>query len=86
MYISKPKPSLTYFYIFTTHGRPTYIALKDTIVQAETTLGYSNLIQEQEQAIASFVSGNDVFVVLPTGFGKSLFCLVISSIQPPQRG
>ena len=35
-------------------------------------LGYSKLKPEQEQAILAFVSGKDVFVALPTGYGKSL--------------
>ena len=34
-------------------------------------LGY-NLKDEQRKVILSFVKGEDVFVVLPTGFGKSL--------------
>ena len=47
------------------------------IVKAATSLGYSKLKLEQEQVIASFVSGNDVFEALPTGYGKSL-CSVLS--------
>ena len=35
-------------------------------------MGYSTLKERQKQAIFSFVNGRDVFVVLPTGFGKSL--------------
>ena len=31
---------------------------------------------EEREAIAAFVSGNDVFVSLPTGYGKS-FCYVL---------
>ena len=34
-------------------------------------LGY-NLKDKQRKVILSFVKGEDVFVVLPTGFGKSL--------------
>ena len=39
--------------------------------------GYEDLKREQKDAIAAFVAGNDVFVCLPTGFGKSVcyFCL-----------
>ena len=39
---------------------------------AAANLGYSVLKPEQELAITSFMEGNDVFVSLPTGFGKSL--------------
>ncbi len=35
-------------------------------------LGYNSLKTEQEAAITSFASGKDVFVILPTGFGKTL--------------
>ena len=42
------------------------------INQAANHLGYSSLKREQEAAIFYFVVGNDVFVSLPTGFGKSL--------------
>jgi ATP-dependent DNA helicase RecQ len=39
--------------------------------------GHSFVKEEQKLAIVSFLQGNDVFLCLPTGFGKSLcyFCL-----------
>ena len=36
------------------------------------SLGYCSLKKEQKEIILDFIFGNDVFVVLPTGFGKSL--------------
>lgn len=36
------------------------------------TYGIENLFVEQKKALSAFVSGKDVFVNLPTGFGKSL--------------
>ena len=41
-------------------------------------LGYQQVKKEQEDAVKAFVSGKDVFVCLPTGFGKSLcfHCLI----------
>lgn len=36
------------------------------------SLGYSELRSQQKDAIKAFVAGRDVFVSLPTGFGKSL--------------
>ena len=42
------------------------------IKQAASYLGYSTLKREQETALLYFVEGNDIFVSLPTGFGKSL--------------
>ena len=40
--------------------------------QAAKAIGYQELKREQLNAMTEFVSGRDVFVVLPTGFGKSL--------------
>ena len=40
--------------------------------QAALKLGYPSLREHQLEAITSFVLGSDVFVVLPTGCGKSL--------------
>ena len=48
------------------------VSLVETARSAATNLGYSSLKPEQELAILSFMEGNDVFVLLPTGFGKSL--------------
>ena len=39
---------------------------------AATSLGYQSLRSEQKEAIATFLRGNDVFVALPTGYGKNL--------------
>ena len=44
--------------------------LNQLIVEAAKRLGYV-LKEEQKTVITSFVLGQDVFVVLPTGFGKS---------------
>ena len=37
--------------------------------------GFESLKDEQLSAIGKFVSGKDIFVSLPTGFGKSLIFL-----------
>ncbi len=42
------------------------------ISKAAQSLGYSELKKEQHEAVMKFVTGNDVFISLPTGFGKSL--------------
>ena len=48
--------------------------------------GYEKLKEEQLLAIDEFVSGKDVFVSLPTGFGKSLiYGLLLSRIQSRMR-
>ena len=48
--------------------------------RAAASLGYLELKPEQEEAVASFVRGADVFVSLPTGYGKSLFWLASSGV------
>ena len=48
------------------------ISLKEMAASAAASLGYLSLKAEQELAIVSFLEGNDVFVALPTGYGKSL--------------
>ena len=35
-------------------------------------LGYAKLKREQEDVVTAFLSGRDVFSILPTGFGKTL--------------
>ena len=35
-------------------------------------LGYEDLKDKQMEAMCSFLNGNDVFVSLPTGFGKTI--------------
>ena len=40
--------------------------------ETAATLGFT-LNKEQEKVIVAFTQGHDVFVALPTGFGKSLY-------------
>ena len=46
------------------------------IVESIRSLGYESMKEHQRNIIESFVDENDVFAVLPTGYGKSLcyFC------------
>ena len=46
------------------------------LAAAESTallLGYSSLKPEQRDVIVEFVLGSDVFAILPTGYGRSLY-------------
>ena len=47
-------------------------SLRGCIEEAARAMGYQNLKKEQLKVVSSFIAGNDVFVALPTGFGKSL--------------
>lgn len=50
------------------------------------SFGYPVLKKEQEQAILSFVTGEDVFVSLPTGYGKSLCFALLPSVFDQIKG
>ena len=46
--------------------------LEAAVSAAAVRLGYSTLKDEQMKVMMAFLSGRDVFAVLPTGFCKSL--------------
>ena len=48
------------------------MALVSQIHDAASALDIGTLKPEQEQAIRQFLQGRDVFIALPTGYGKSL--------------
>ncbi len=45
--------------------------IRSSIAKAAAFLGYE-LKNEQEESVFQFASGKDIFVCLPTGYGKSL--------------
>ena len=48
-------------------------ALKDAANRAAMKLGYATAIKEEQlEVMVAFLSGSDIFAVLPAGFGKSL--------------
>ena len=48
------------------------VAVETAVAAAAESLGYDSLKPEQQRVVTEFVLGRDVFVALPTGFGKSL--------------
>ena len=54
------------------------------IVQAARKLGYGDVKSEQSRVIREIVAGNDVFVALPTGYGKSL-CYALAHTRAVAR-
>ena len=63
---------LTSQFVFSLAGVTVSQELLRTVGAAASSLGYERLTELQKKAILSFVSGNDVFVSLPTGYGKSV--------------
>ena len=60
--------------------------LEEIIRECASRLGYRELKDEQITAISSFVQGNDIFVALPTGYGKSLIYAVLPYVFDVKRG
>ena len=59
----------------------------DKVVEkAARSLGYDKLKAMQMSVISHFISGNDVFVSLPTGFGKSLCYGILSLVFDELHG
>ena len=54
-------------------------ATRASIRDSMSLVGVEELKKEQSQAIRSFVSGRDVFVALPTGYGKSLLLRITAA-------
>ena len=54
----------------------TRTCIGDAIASARRSLAIEALKKEQEEVVRAFLSGNDVFVSLLTGYGKSL-CFAI---------
>ena len=46
--------------------------IKNALQVAVTRLGFTEAKEKQKEAVVAFVNGKDVFVSLPTGYGKSL--------------
>ena len=52
-------------------------AIEEAVSEAVKTMGYSRLTSKQNEVVTAFVGGQDVFVSLPTGSGKSLcYCIL----------
>jgi len=53
------------------------VDLAQIAIEAARRLGYNGLKKKQLEAVVSFLQGNDTFVALPTGYGKSLIYAVL---------
>ena len=54
--------------------------MESAVREAARRMGYFPLKEEQEASIMAFLKGCDVFVVLPTGFGKTVCysCILVA--------
>ena len=60
--------------------------MMELVKKEVNALGYREVRPQQMQVIKDFVSGNDVFVSLPTGFGKSLCYGALSLVFDMLKG
>ena len=51
--------------------------MDEAITAAAAKLGYCDVKNEQREVVRAIATGRDVFVALPTGFGKSLCYAVL---------
>ena len=61
-------------------------AVEDAIASSCAVMGVVELKEKQKEAIKSFVEGNDVLVILPTGYGKSLCFALLPLVFDYLRG
>ena len=61
-------------------------SVRAAIARAVDAVGFEELKKEQELAIRSFVNGRDVFIALPTGYGKSLCYALLPLVFDSLRG
>ena len=63
-----------------------FYEIKKAIEEAVNTLGYEAVRRDQFDVITKFIEGNDVFVSLPTGGGKSLCFACLPLVYDLLRG
>jgi len=60
--------------------------LAKALEEAIKDLDFDKIKLKQREAIEAFVSGNDVFVSLPTGYGKSKFYAIFLTLFNKLKG
>ena len=57
-----------------------FSSVERALSEATRKLSFDELKSKQKEAVVSFVSGKDTFMVLPTGYGKSAICAVLPCV------
>ena len=60
--------------------------VKRIILDSGRKLGYKKMKDNQVEAATSFLQGNDTFVSLPTGYGKSLIYAILPLAFDEMKG
>ena len=60
--------------------------IEEVVLRAVQRLGFADLRPQQMEAIKTFMQGKDVFISLPTGYGKSLKYSVLPYAYDELRG
>ena len=60
--------------------------LSDALEEAARELGFEQIKPKQREAIEAFYLGKDVFVSLPTGYGKSIIYAIMPILFDKMKG
>ena len=56
------------------------------LAEVVRTMGLQTLKPKQKEAVMAFLAGSDVFVTLPTGYGKSIIYAVLPGVFDRLKG
>ena len=59
---------------------------EEAISEVMEVMGVQSLKEKQKEAILTFLSGRDTFMVLPTGYGKSLIYAMLPLVFDKIKG
>lgn len=60
--------------------------IAQAIAECAQRLGLQELKDKQLEAVSKFVEGHDIFVSLPTGYGKSVIYEILPLVYDKLRG
>ena len=60
--------------------------METAVRESARDLGYDKLKDKQKEAVMSILQGNDTFVSLPTGYGKSIIFAMLPGAFDKYKG